>query len=62
MANTIGTKLNDNDYKWYSVFDKPIQIHGLAVAERGKFYRLPLDIIDSFTEKLAGWARCPAGA
>ena len=45
----VETKLNKEDIKFHSVFEKPFSIHGL-IYENGKFRRMPQKIADSTSE------------
>ena len=47
--------------KWYNMHDKPLEICGLAVKEKGKYHRLPDEIIDKVNEKVTPLATYPVG-
>ena len=56
-----GTKIDKSDIVWFSILEKPISVHGLAVAEEGKFWRLPAPLIDEVNEGVSVLARHTAG-
>ena len=41
-----GSIINKEDIVWINILQSPISIHGLAVKEHGKFWRLPEELID----------------
>ena len=47
--------------KWYNMHDHPLQICGLAVKEKGRYHRLPDDVIDQVNENVAIMATYPVG-
>ena len=47
--------------KWYAITDEPLKIYGLAVREKGKFLRLPENIIDQVNPGVTNLARQTAG-
>ncbi len=56
-----GTKIAKDDIIWFSILESPIAIHGLAVTEEGKFWRLPEDLIDHVNEGVSVLGRHTAG-
>jgi len=56
-----GSKITRDDITWISILEQPISIHGLAVAEPGKFWRLPEDLIDRVSDGVSVLARHTAG-
>ena len=48
--------------KQYNINQEPLTLHGLAVHEDGKFFRLPLDVIDTISDGVSQHARDTAGA
>ena len=47
--------------KWYQLTDAPLQIHGLAVKEGKKFFRLPEEMMDQVNPRIPRLATYPAG-
>ena len=47
--------------KWYDLTDAPLQIHGLAVKEGKKFFRLPEEMMDQVNDRIPRLATYPAG-
>ena len=47
--------------KWYDLTDAPLQIHGLAVKEGTKFFRLPEEILDKVNDGVTRLGTFPAG-
>lgn len=56
-----GSKISKEDIMWINILDAPISIHGLAVTEPGKFWRLPEDLIDHVNEGVTTLARHTTG-
>ena len=56
-----GSGMNRTDVAWLSALDEPFAIHGLAVAEPGRFWRLPEYLIDNVNEGVSVLARHTAG-
>ena len=48
--------------KWFDLTDAPLQIHGLAVKEGTKFFRLPEEILDKVNDRVTWLGTYPAGA
>lgn len=46
----------------FNILESPIIIEGLAVAEKGKFHRLPDDVINNVNDGVAGLAKQSAGS
>jgi len=57
----IGSKIDKTDVVWMKATDAPLRIHGLAVAEGERFWRLPEYLIDSVNEGVCTLARHTAG-
>ncbi len=57
----IGSKIDKTDVVWMKATDAPLRIHGLAVAEGEKFWRLPEYLIDNVNEGVCTLARHTAG-
>lgn len=47
--------------RWFSLTDAPLTLHGFAVKEKGKFYRLPESIIDKVNPGVTALANDAAG-
>ncbi len=47
--------------KYYSILEAPIEVTGLSVKQDGKFYRLPLEIIDRISDGVRTLAKDSAG-
>ena len=56
-----GSKIQKEDLTWIPILEEPISIHGLAVTEPGKFWRLPESIIDQVNEGVIVLAKHTAG-
>ena len=56
-----GSKIDKDDITWISILESPISIHGLAVAEPGRFWRLPAPLIDEVNEGVSVLGRHTAG-
>ncbi len=56
-----GSSIDRDDIVWLSILDAPIAIHGLAVTEPGKFWRMPEPIIDQVNDGVSVLARHTAG-
>lgn len=56
-----GSRIDRTDIRWVNVLEAPIRLHGLAVTEPGRFWRLPEGLIDSVSPGVAAMARCTAG-
>ena len=56
-----GSRIDRTDIRWVNVLESPIRLHGLAVAEPGRFWRLPEGLIDEVNEGVSAMARCTAG-
>lgn len=56
-----GTKIAKDDITWISILESPISIHGLAVAENGRFWRLPEGLIDQVNPGVSVLGRHTAG-
>ncbi len=57
----IGSQINKTDVVWMKATDAPLSIHGLAVVEGEKFWRLPEYLIDNVNEGVCTLARHTAG-
>ncbi len=57
----IGSTINKTDVAWMRATDAPLRIHGLAVVEGEKFWRLPEYLIDNVNEGVCTLARHTAG-
>lgn len=57
----IGSKIDRTDVVWMKATDAPLSIHGLAVVEGEKFWRLPEYLIDNVNEGVCTLARHTAG-
>lgn len=56
-----GSSIDRSDVTWLSALDAPFSIHGLAVAEPGRFWRLPEWLIDNVNDGVTALARHTAG-
>lgn len=56
-----GSKIDKEDIVWISILEEPISLHGLAVHEPGKFWRLPEKLIDQVNSGVTQLARHTAG-
>ena len=56
-----GSKIDKTDIVWTGVLESPISIHGLALAEEGKFWRLPENLIDNVNNGVSELGRHTAG-
>lgn len=56
-----GSQVARDDLVWINILEQPISIHGLAVTEPGKFWRLPEGLIDRVNEGVTVLARHTAG-
>ena len=50
--------------KWININEKPIKISGLGHIdiEKGEYFRLPMDVIDTISKNVSSLARCSASA
>jgi lysophospholipase L1-like esterase len=56
-----GSRIDREDIQWISILSEPIAVHGLAVAEEDKFFRLPEEIVDRVNEGICVLGRHTAG-
>ena len=56
-----GSEITRTDVAWRNALQSPFAIHGLAVAEEGKFWRLPESLIDNVNPGISSLARHTAG-
>ena len=56
-----GSTIDKTDVVWMNVLDEPIALHGLAVTEPGKFWRLPEPLIDNVNDGVTVLAHHTAG-
>jgi hypothetical protein len=56
------TMIRESDVRWQVCPSAPMQIHGLAVSEPERFWRLPAELIDHINDKVSLYARNTAGA
>jgi len=56
-----GSKIIKDDIIWINILEQPISIHGLAVKEPGKFWRLPESLIDQVNDGVTVLAKHTAG-
>lgn len=56
-----GCRIDRTDITWINILEKPIAIHGLAVAQAGRFWRLPESLIDQVNDGVTSLARHTAG-
>ena len=56
-----GSKIAKDDIVWINILEKPISIHGLAIKEGGRFWRLPEDLYDQVNEGVTVLAQDTAG-
>ena len=45
-----GSSIEKDDIIWINILEAPISLHGLAVTENGKFWRLPEHLINEVNE------------
>lgn len=57
----VGSTIDKEDIVWINILETPISIHGLAVAENNKFWRLPDHLIDQVNEGVTVLAQNTAG-
>lgn len=57
----IGSQIDKTDLVWLNVLDAPFSIHGLAVTEKGKFYRLPEPLVDQVNDGIKSLGRHTTG-
>ena len=56
-----GSEITRTDIAWRNALQSPFSIHGLAVVEEGKFWRLPEYLIDNVSPGISTLARHTAG-
>ena len=56
-----GSQAAREDTAWLDLLDAPLTLHGLAVAEPGRFWRLPEEIIDRVNDGVTHLAKHTAG-
>ncbi len=57
----IGSQIDKTDVAWHNIPSAPFAVHGLAVVEKDKFYRLPENVMDTISEGVTSLSRHTAG-
>lgn len=57
----IGSQIDRTDVSWHNIPSAPFAVHGLAVVEKDKFYRLPEDLIEQVNAGVTSLARHTSG-
>ncbi len=57
----IGSQIDKTDVQWHNIPSAPFSVHGLAVVEKDKFYRLPEGLMAQVHDGLTSLARHTSG-